>query len=233
MIAMRLKGRTALVTGGNRGIGFEVCRQLGAEGARVILASRDQTKGDRAAQLLAGDVSEIRVMQLDMSQGDAVLSAARELDAVDVLVNNAAVLDRRHLKDLDPEELDYTIRANLIGPILLAQHLVKNMEKRGWGRIVNVSSGMGSISRGLGADSVAYRLTKLALNGFTVCLAEAVRGTGVLVNSVDPGWVRTEMGGTMAHKTPQEGARAILSVTLLPDRGPSGCFFRDGKKVSW
>ena len=232
-MAMRLKGRTALVTGGNRGIGFELCWQLGAEGSRVILGSRDQTKGDQAARDLSEHVSEITVIQLDMSQRDSVLSAANQLEDIDILVNNAAVLDHRDLKSLDPQELDYTIRTNLIGPILLAQNLGKKMAKNGWGRIVNVSSGMGAISRGLGADSVAYRLTKLGLNGFTVCLAEALRSTGVLVNSVDPGWVRTEMGGPMAHKTPQEGARSILSVILLPDRGPSGCFFRDGKKVSW
>jgi NAD(P)-dependent dehydrogenase (short-subunit alcohol dehydrogenase family) len=233
MMAMRLEGRTALVTGGNRGIGFEVCRQLAAERARVVLGSRDRKKGEEAAAQLARDTSEIKVLQLDLSNHDDVLSTARELEDVDILVNNAAVLDRKHLKDLDPLELEYTIRTDLIGPFLLAQHLSKNMEKRRWGRIVNVSSGMGAISRGMGADSVAYRLSKLALNGFTLCLAEALRGTGVLVNSVDPGWVRTEMGGPMAHKTSQEGARAIVTAVLLPDRGPSGCFFRDGKKVSW
>jgi NAD(P)-dependent dehydrogenase (short-subunit alcohol dehydrogenase family) len=92
---------------------------------------------------------------------------------------------------------------------------------------------MGSISRGLGSDSVAYRLSKLALNGLTVCLADMLRGSGVLVNSVDPGWVRTEMGGSMAHKTPEEAARGIVWAVLLPDRGPTGCFFHNGKKVNW
>jgi NAD(P)-dependent dehydrogenase (short-subunit alcohol dehydrogenase family) len=92
---------------------------------------------------------------------------------------------------------------------------------------------MGAISRGLGSDSIAYRITKLALNGLTICLAEALRGSGVLVNSVDPGWVRTKMGGPMAHRTPEEGARSILHVVLLPDRGPSGVFFRDGRKIDW
>ena len=107
------------------------------------------------------------------------------------------------------------------------------MKKRGWGRIVNVSSGMGSISGGLGADSPAYRISKVALNALTITLAEALSGSGVLVNSVDPGWVRTEMGGKSATRSVQQGANSVVWAAVLPDDGPTGGFFYDGKSSSW
>jgi NAD(P)-dependent dehydrogenase (short-subunit alcohol dehydrogenase family) len=107
------------------------------------------------------------------------------------------------------------------------------MKKQGWGRIVNVSSGMGSVARGFGGDSPAYRISKLALNGLTIAMAEALNGSGVLVNSVDPGWVRTEMGGKSATRSVQQGAHSVVWAALLPDNGPSGGFFYDGKPVQW
>jgi NAD(P)-dependent dehydrogenase (short-subunit alcohol dehydrogenase family) len=229
-----LKGKTALVTGGNRGIGLEVCRLLGLEGARVLLGSRDAVKGEEAAKEIRENAVDVSVIQIDLSELKSVRKAIERIEApVDILVNNAAVLDRSHFLGLGDGELEQTLQVNLIGPAILSKHLSKGMKERNWGRIVNVSSGMGAIGRGLGSDSVAYRLSKLALNGLTVCLAEAMRGSGVLVNSVDPGWVRTEMGGAGAHRTPQEGAKGIVWAVLLPDRGPTGCFFRDGKRVDW
>ena len=229
---MRLSGKTALVTGANRGIGFELCRQLGNEGAKVLAGVRHQ--GEETLSALTSDGFDVSIISIDTSDPDSVLSACKGLsEAVDILINNAAILDRGSILSLKDEDLESVIRINLLGPMLLAKKLAAGMRERKWGRIVNVSSGMGAISRGLGADSGAYRVTKLALNGFTICLAEALRGTGVLVNSVDPGWVRTAMGGSMAHRTPEEGARSIMHAVLLPDRGASGLFFRDGRKVDW
>jgi NAD(P)-dependent dehydrogenase (short-subunit alcohol dehydrogenase family) len=230
---MRLSGKTALVTGANRGIGFELCRQLGNEGAKIIAGVRHQQEETLAG--LTADGLQVSILSIDTSDRVSVQSALKSLGAapVDILINNAAILDRGNILTLKDEDLEDVIHTNLVGPMLLAKGLAQGMRSRKWGRIVNVSSGMGAISRGLGADSVAYRITKLALNGFTVCLAEALRGTGVLVHSVDPGWVRTAMGGSMAHRTPEEGARSILQAVLLPDRGPSGLFYRDGRKVDW
>src|SRR3972149_8599610 len=123
---MRLKGRTALVTGGNRGIGIEVCRQLGLEGARILLGSRDPAKGESSADRLRADGIEIRMVQIDMSDPQSVLLFTERLaEHVDILVNNAAVLDRGHLYALDEEQLHYTIRTNLLGPVLLAKHLAR------------------------------------------------------------------------------------------------------------
>jgi len=231
---MDLKGRTALVTGGNRGIGFEVCRQLSELGVNVYLASRDLQKGEAAAKQLSEKKFNIYVIQVDLSSRDSIVHALKQLDdSVDILVNNAAILDRGLLQSQHDELVEQIVTANLLGPLLLCKHLAVPMKKRNWGRIVNVSTGMAAISRGLSSDSVVYRVTKLALNGLTQCLAESLRGTNVLVNSVDPGWVRTEMGGPMARKSPQEGAREIMHAVLLPDHGTTGSFFRNGKKADW
>jgi NAD(P)-dependent dehydrogenase (short-subunit alcohol dehydrogenase family) len=230
---MRLSGRTALVTGANRGIGLEICRQLGSEGARVLLGLRHE--GKETLDTLSSEGYVVSLLSIDTSDSDSIKAALSKLGEtkVDILINNAAVLDRERFLSMSDQELENVVRTNLLGPMLLAKNLASGMRQRNWGRIVNVTSGMGAISRGLGSDSVAYRVTKLALNGLTICLAEALRGSGVLVNSVDPGWVRTKMGGPMAHRTPEEGARSVLHAVLLPDHGPSGVFFRDGRKLDW
>jgi NAD(P)-dependent dehydrogenase (short-subunit alcohol dehydrogenase family) len=232
---MRLKGKTALVTGGNRGIGFEVCKQLASEGARVLLGTRDLEKGMTAVAELHKEFNDITVVQLDVSDLASIQPFAEGLkEPVDILINNAALLDRsRSLFTLPDEQLIRIIHTNLLGPKLLTKYIAPGMVARRWGRIVNVSSGMGAISRGLGGDSVGYRVSKLALNGFTLCMADTLRGTGVLINSVDPGWVRTEMGGPSAHKSPQEGARAVVWAVLIPDNGPTGGFFREGRRMDW
>jgi NAD(P)-dependent dehydrogenase (short-subunit alcohol dehydrogenase family) len=229
---MRLSGKTAMVTGANRGIGLELCRQLGNEGAKILAGIR--RSGEEMLSALASEGFDVSIVPIDTSNPKSVQAALNSLSgSVDILINNAAILDRGGILSLKDEELESVIRTNLLGPMLLAKNLAIGMRERKWGRIVNVTSGMGSISRGLGSDSAAYRITKLALNGLTICLADALRGTGVLVNSVDPGWVRTAMGGSMAHRTPEEGARSIMHAVLLPDRGSSGLFFRDGRKVEW
>lgn len=232
---MRLKGKTVLVTGGNRGIGFEVCRLLATEGARVLLAARDLEKGMLAVSELQKEFTEVAFVQLDVSDLASLQPLAEGLkEHVDILINNAASYDRsRGLFTLPDEQLIEIMHTNLLGPMLLTKYLAQRMIARRWGRIVNVSSGMGAISRGLGGDSIGYRVSKLALNGFTLCLADTLRGTGVLINSVDPGWVRTEMGGPSAHKSPQEGARAVVWAVLIPDNGPTGGFFREGRRFEW
>jgi NAD(P)-dependent dehydrogenase (short-subunit alcohol dehydrogenase family) len=232
---MKLKGRTAFVTGANRGIGLEVCNQLGAEGAKIIMGVRDPTGAKDQLDELIGSGIDASVLKIDVSDADSIHEVtSSKLERVDVLINNAAVLDRaRNIFSLEDDEFEKIIRTNLIGATLLAKHFGAQMKKRGWGRIVNVSSSMGSITRGLGGDSPAYRISKVALNGLTIAMAQALNGSGVLVNSVDPGWVRTEMGGKSATRSVQQGAHSVVWAALLPDDGPSGGFFYDGKPVSW
>lgn len=234
-MVMQLKGRTAFVTGANRGIGLEVCKQLGAEGARIIMGVRDPSGAKNQLDDLHNSGIDAVILQIDVSDSDSIHEVtSSKLERVDILINNAAVLDRaRNIFSLDDDEFEKIIRTNLIGAALLAKHFGAQMKKRGWGRIVNVSSGMGSISRGFGGDSPAYRISKVALNGLTISLADALSGSGVLVNSVDPGWVRTEMGGKSATRSVQQGARSIVWAALLPDDGASGGFFYDGKPASW
>lgn len=226
--------RVALVTGGNRGIGFELCRQLGAGGHRVWMACRDRERGDAAVHKLRKEGMDVGLIQMDLSKGESVLQAMSSIhEKVEVLINNAAILDRQNIFNLEDPELIATIQTNLIGPMILAKHLAARMRERGWGRIVNITSGMGSFARGLGSDSPAYRVSKAGLNAFTVCLAESLRGSGVLVNSVDPGWVRTDMGGRYARRNVEDAARSVLWAVQLPDQGPSGVFFYNGKSVEW
>lgn len=234
-MVMQLKGRTAFVTGANRGIGLEVCKQLGAEGARIIMGVRDPSGAKNQLDDLHKSGIDAVLLQIDVSDSDSIHElTSSKLERVDILINNAAVLDRaRNIFSLEDDEFDRIIRTNLIGAALLAKHFGAQMKKQGWGRIVNVSSGMGSISRGFGGDSPAYRISKVALNALTIAMAENLNGSGVLVNSVDPGWVRTEMGGKSATRSVQQGARSIVWAALLPDDGPSGGFFYDGKPVSW
>jgi NAD(P)-dependent dehydrogenase (short-subunit alcohol dehydrogenase family) len=232
---MQLKGKTAFVTGANRGIGLEVCKQLGEEGAKIIMGVRDLSPAKNQLDDLIQARIDATLVHIDVSDSDSIREVtSSKLERIDILVNNAALLDRaRNIFLLDDDELKKIIHTNLIGAALLAKHFGTQMKKHKWGRIVNVSSGMGSISRGFGEDSPAYRISKLALNGLTISLAEALSGSGVLVNSVDPGWVRTEMGGKSATRSVQQGARSVVWAALLPDNGPTGGFFYDGKPVPW
>jgi NAD(P)-dependent dehydrogenase (short-subunit alcohol dehydrogenase family) len=232
---MKLKEKTAFVTGANRGIGLEVCKQLGEEGAKIIMGVRNPSGAKNQHDDLTSQGIDATLVKIDVSDPDSIHElTSSKLERVDILINNAAVLDRaRNIFSLDDAELEKIIRTNLIGAALLAKHFGAQMKKQGWGRIVNVSSGMGSITRGLGGDSPAYRISKVALNALTLSMAETLTGSGVLVNSVDPGWVRTEMGGKSANRSVQQGAHSVVWAALLPDDGPSGGFFYDGKSVSW
>jgi NAD(P)-dependent dehydrogenase (short-subunit alcohol dehydrogenase family) len=229
---MRLSGKTALVTGANRGIGLELCRQLAFEGAKIFMAMR--RKAPESLRPLTSAGYDVEPIDMDVSDRNSIAQAIKTIHKpIDILINNAAVLDRGDLLSLTDQEIENVIRINLLGPTLLCKYFGRQMRERGWGRIVNVTSGMGAISRGLGSESVAYRITKLALNGLTIALAASLRDTGVLVNSVDPGWVKTSMGGSMAPRSPEQGAKSILYAVFLPDHGPTGFFFRDGRKVDW
>jgi NAD(P)-dependent dehydrogenase (short-subunit alcohol dehydrogenase family) len=196
---------------------------------------RDPDRSSKSFQEILDEGISTRLVQIDISDVNSVHSFLESNDQpVDILINNAAILDRASdLLSLDDEEFVEVIQTNLIGATILAKNLAQEMKKRRWGRIVNVSSGMGSIGRGLGADSPAYRISKVGLNGVTICLAQALHRSNVLVNSVDPGWVRTDMGGKSASRSVEKGAAGIVWAALLPDDGPTGGFFYDGKPAQW
>ena len=222
--------RVALVTGANRGIGLEVCRQLGARGWRVFLGARDYEKGAAAAQGLGGDVSAVA---LDVNDPDAGFRLAAAIGPVDVLINNAGVHYDTWETALkaDWRVVREAFETNVFGAWRMAQAFAPEMRARGWGRIVNVSSGAGSLAS-MGAGTPAYATSKAALNALTRVLAGELQGSGVLINTVCPGWVATDMGGSGGRPV-SEGAASVLWAVDLPDGGPSGGFFRDGRPLPW
>jgi len=227
----------ALVTGGNRGIGLEVCRQLAAKGLRVILTARDPAKAKAAAASLGG-AGRVVAATLDVTDLPGARRLADDLAAqglhVDVLVNNAAVLVAESAGAMETPIAEFrrTFDTNVFGAISVSQAFVPGMVSRKYGRVVNVSSLAGQLSS-MGTYAPAYSMSKSALNAFTRQLAGATKGTGVLVNSACPGWVRTDMGGPGAPKSVEEGADTIVWLATLPAKGPTGGFFSDRTAIDW
>ena len=225
--------RTALVTGGNRGIGQAICKGLADNGISVVLAARDPEAGATAAAGIGGDA--IRVEALDLTEpgsvADCAARLAREGVAIDILVNNAAILPEGDALTVPDADIDAAWAVNVRGAWQAARTFAPGMAARGWGRIVNLSSGWGSFAEGLGGPS-AYSVTKAALNALTVSLAHAMPST-VKVNSMCPGWVRTRMGGENATLSPEEGADTAIWLATLPDHGPSGGFYRSRRRIAW
>jgi NAD(P)-dependent dehydrogenase (short-subunit alcohol dehydrogenase family) len=245
VISARAVGLVAVVTGGNRGMGLETCRQLADRGMKVVLTSRDLAKGKEAAAVLAKESLSVEVHELDVCDERSVESLARHLETqhgrVDVLVNNAgAILDHgargeRELSSVltaDVETLRRSFEVNALGAFLCCKHLVPLMKKHNYGRIVNVSTGMAQLSD-MNGGWPGYRMSKVALNALTRILADELAGTGIKVNSVCPGWVRTEMGGPSAPRSIDEGVDTTVWLASLHDDGPSGGFFRDCKQIPW
>lgn len=234
----KMKPRTVIVTGANRGLGFETCRQLAALGRRVVLTSRNTAKGQMAADQLQRQGGDVAYHPLDVTSADSIHQlrdfVVREFGAADGLVNNAALyLDEgRDVLDVDMEVYRLTLETNTLGPLMLCQAFVPLMVRQNYGRVVNVSSGAGQRAS-MAGDTPAYRLSKLALNGLTWMLADSVKGTNVLVNAVCPGWVRTDMGGPFAPVSVEAGADSIVWAATLPDGGPTGGFFRGRKPIEW
>jgi NAD(P)-dependent dehydrogenase (short-subunit alcohol dehydrogenase family) len=230
-----MRSGIALVTGANRGIGFEVVRQLAQRGFTTVLGSRDLEKGRAAAEALDG--LEVDARRLDVADPDSVRELASGLQddygRLDVLVNNAAILYDTWESGLeaDLDVVHEALETNLFGAWRTAQACLPLLRRSQHGRVVNVSSGSGSIS-GMGGGSPAYSVSKAALNALTRILAAELRRDGILVNAVCPGWVATDMGGPGGRPV-EQGADSIMWAVLLPDDGPTGGFFRDGRQLDW
>lgn len=231
----------AVVTGAYRGLGLETCRQLAQQGYRVILTARREPEGRRAAEDLAGQGLAVLFQPLDIRDPESVgalVAFVREgFGRLDVLVNNAGIFPDPEpgspgssIFEADLERVRLGFESNTLGALRLCQALIPLMDGRG--RVVNVSSGMGQLSD-MNGCCPGYRLSKTALNAVTRIFADELAGTGVKVNSVCPGWVRTDMGGMEAPLGVDEGARGIVWAATLPEDGPSGGFFRHGEPIPW
>jgi NAD(P)-dependent dehydrogenase (short-subunit alcohol dehydrogenase family) len=225
--------RTALVTGANRGIGLAVARGLGERGFRVLLGARDPERGEQAEAALRIAGHDARAVVLDVADAATVGPALAAAEGrLDVLVNNAGIYPGGRPSELDLDVAERAWQVNALGAWRVAEAAVPLMRAGAWGRIVNVSSEAGSLAS-MDASMPAYNVSKAALNAITRVLAADLRGTGILVNAVCPGWARTDMGGPGAPRSPEQGAASVLWAVDLPDDGPTGGFFRDGRPVPW
>jgi NAD(P)-dependent dehydrogenase (short-subunit alcohol dehydrogenase family) len=227
--------KTALVTGANKGIGYEIVRQLHAKGLRVFLTARNTAAGRKAAASLHEDV---QFLPMDVSDDGSIENAARtfgELNSsLDVLINNAAIYPDENVDILtiSREQLEKTFQTNTFGPLRVTQAFLPLLKKSGESRIINISSGYGEID-GLSQKVPSYCLSKLTLNGATIMLDQALRSEGVAVYVMCPGWVRTDMGGANASRSVEEGADTAVWLATDAPRTLSGKFFRDRKVIGW
>lgn len=229
----------AVVTGANKGIGYEICRQLARKGLQVVLTSRDAEKGRQARKKLEKEGLDVLHHQLDVTDQSSIAAFAGHIESeygrVEVLVNNAGVLiDSRSTGVLKEKEETFrtTLETNFYGALRMCQALVPLMQKNRYGRVVNLSSGLGQLND-MGDGTPAYRVSKTALNALTRMVAKAVEGDNILVNSMCPGWVRTDMGGPQASRSVEQGAETAVWLAMLPHDGPTGGFFRDRKPIPW
>ncbi|AHF04517.1 short-chain dehydrogenase [Marichromatium purpuratum 984] len=231
----------AVVTGAYRGLGHEVCRQLARRGYRVVLTARRADRGEAAAEALRAEGHDVRFHVLDVTDLGSIQALADYVcdtfGRLDVLVNNAGIFPdpppgsgTESVFSTDVETLRRGLETNTLAPLLLSQALIPLMREQG--RVVNVSSGLGQLTE-MDGGIPGYRISKTALNAVTRIFAAELAETGVKINSVCPGWVRTEMGGPQAERSIEEGARGIVWAATLPDDGPSGGFFRDGNAIDW
>ena len=239
---MKMQQRIALVTGANKGIGFEVARQLARRNFRVFIGARDSDAGVAAVQKLnkegeKEEYGEITFLKIDVSKPDSIRRAAEEFsrstDRLDVLVNNAGILldNDKDVLMVAPEIFETTLRTNTVGALLVSRAFVPFLKKSDAPRIVNVSSGGGQLADGADGWAPAYCISKTALNGVTVQLAAAL--PKFAVNSVCPGWVRTDMGGSNATRSVLEGAAGVVWLAADAPQSETSKFWRDRKVIPW
>ncbi|HEY9728786.1 MAG TPA: SDR family oxidoreductase [Chroococcales cyanobacterium] len=231
--------KTALVTGANKGIGLEIVRQLAQAGFRVFLTARSRQRGEETVHKLQQDGLNVEFLPLDVTDETSIEQLTKELasriDRLDVLVNNAGILldaPNASVLEVEPDVIMQTLQTNTLGPLRLIQKLVPLLAKSDAGKVINVSSGGGQLAD-IGDWAPAYSLSKTALNAVTGMMAAALKDKGIAVNSICPGWVRTDMGGSSAPRSVEQGAD---TVTWLATEAPSdltGKFLRDRTVIPW
>jgi NAD(P)-dependent dehydrogenase (short-subunit alcohol dehydrogenase family) len=239
--------KTALVTGANKGIGYEVVRRLAKDGYRIWLGSRDSRRGEEAVARLAQEGLDVRLLQIDVADDASVSNAARELgrqtDRLDVLINNAGIVASA-FHTLPSEEALAAIKAvyevNVFGPVRTTQAFLPLLKAASAPRIVMVSSGLASLARltdpaseFYGINLLSYNSSKTALNAITVSFAKELAAAGFKVNAADPGYTATDLNGNTGYRTVEQAAEVIIRLATLPADGPNAGFFDDQGAEAW
>ena len=222
--------KTVLITGAYRGLGYEVARQLSERGWKVIVTARQKDQGSAAAAKL----KHASFLELDITDDASIGRAAKQVPELDVLINNAAMIAEgdQDILTIRPDLVAHTIATNALGALRVSQAFLPQLLKASAGRIVNVSSGAGQLSD-MGTWSPAYAASKTTLNAITCLLAAALKDKGIAVNSVCPGWCRTEMGGPAAPRSVEEGAAGIAWLAADAPQEKAGLFWRDREVIPW
>ena len=230
--------KVVLITGANRGIGLETARQLALRGWRVVAGVRNASAGKQAVAAIAKEHGSASLLELDVSDSKSIHAAAGEFgklfDRLHVLINNAAIYPDQgiNILTISRRQLTETFQTNTFGPVEVTQAFLPYLRKAKAARVINMSSGYGQIE-GLVANVPSYCLSKLALNGVTLMLAQALKEEGIAVNSMSPGWVRTDMGGAAAPRSVEEGADTVVWLAADAPQTLTGKFFRDRKEIPW
>lgn len=232
-----LSCRVALVTGANNGIGFETCRQLAQHGIKVILTARDKQKGNESAEKLQNEGLDVVFLQLDVTKEESIRQVAeyigKNFGRLDILINNAGIhVDRGSSGlDADIDKIKETMETNAYGPLRVSKALIPIMRKNNYGRIINISSRLGALHE-MAGGTPGYKISKTALNAVTRILASELEGTNILVNSVSPGHVRTDLGGPDAE-LPVEASVDTQVWLATSNNQSTGKFFRERNEFEW
>ncbi|MBX9689376.1 MAG: SDR family oxidoreductase [Candidatus Obscuribacterales bacterium] len=241
-----MASKVALISGANKGIGKEAARQLGKQGFKVYLGSRDLTRGEAAAKELQAEGVEAEAIQLDVTKQSSVDKAIAEIAAkhaaLDVLVNNAGILKDRAIgiEESDIADVEATMQTNFYGPLRLLKAATPLLEKSKSAKVVNVSSTLGSLAKASDPASpfaefryVGYNCSKAALNMLTILSAGSLAAKGIKVNSVCPGYVATDINQNQGYRTVEQGAQIIVKMATSGDDGPSGGYHDDAGSIPW
>ncbi len=227
--------KTVLVTGANRGIGFEICKELGELGYHVFLSARNKEKGKEAVNKLKDSNFEVDFLEMDVADEESIKNASSAFGKLslnlDVLINNAGILnDSKDITKMKTKELQETLNTNSVGAFIVIREFLPYIKSGS--RIINVSSGAGSLA-GMSNYEPAYSISKAAMNAITKQFAAALEQRNIAVNSVSPGWVRTDMGGMGASRSVKKGAETIVWLATESPINNTGLFWRDKKVIDW
>ncbi|MBV6646538.1 MAG: SDR family oxidoreductase [Cyclobacteriaceae bacterium] len=238
--------KIALVTGANKGLGFETAKQLAGHDIKVLIGTRDHTAGNKACDELKEINLDVDFLQVDVSNEESIIKAKEEVEKsfgrLDILVNNAGImLDLGiALEEVTSDVMKSTFDVNVVGPMLMVKHFLPLLQKSEAGRIVNVSSGLGSLAQSADANYVyypykllVYNSSKAALNSMTLSYAFRLKDTNIKINSADPGFCKTDLNGNIGPKSPEDGAKITVGLATLDDDGPHGGFFDLNGIVPW